>query len=722
MDTNMQTLNGFRPTPIALLCSVLLSAPAFAADKSETQEKEMEVLTVVGAKSQPMSYKASDMSTATGMKLSFLETPQSVTAVTAKAIEDQQLNSVIDVMTSVAGINARPSDNDRYSISARGISVSSILYDGVATTYDTRFNYGDNLMDSALYERIEVVRGATGLMLGAGSPSAAINLVRKRPTAEFQGNVSLSSGSWDMLRGVVDLSGGLNQDASIRGRVVLAYQDRENWQHRYEQQRQTLYGILEADLGANTLLTLGSDFQHTRPEGTMSGGLPLFDSDGNRTNYDRHVSTAPSWASAKTDALNGFVTLEHHFNPDWSLKGSYIYGDNSLEFDVLWPTGNPDPVTNEGMVPGSLAFIDGSRTQHTFDLKLSGNFNAFGRNHQLVAGANQQKQDFANPYYGALGAKPPLGDFGQPGFDYPKPQWSDQVLYGSWGETKQQAVYVASQLELTDALSMVLGGRLDNWETDQDNFGAKHDYKVDSEFTCYLGLTYALSDEYALYANYTDIFTPQSKVQADGRYLDPIKGSNYEAGIKASLFDEALDLSLAAFEIRQDNVGEQTGENLPNSTIPIYRSVDGTKTRGFEFEVNGSINDNWDLYLGYTQFDTEDPKGQKINTTNPERQLKLFTTYEFDGWLHGLQLGAGVNWQSRIYSQVSKPDKSKVEVEQSSYALVKLMARYKFNEQLSLRANLDNALDKSYYSQLGFYNQFQYGAPRNFSVTLDYRF
>ncbi len=186
MDTNMQTLNGFRPTPIALLCSVLLSAPVFAADKSETQEKEMEVLTVVGAKSQPMSYKASDMSTATGMKLSFLETPQSVTAVTAKAIEDQQLNSVIDVMTSVAGINARPSDNDRYSISARGISVSSILYDGVATTYDTRFNYGDNLMDSALYERIEVVRGATGLMLGAGSPSAAINLVRKRPTAEFQ--------------------------------------------------------------------------------------------------------------------------------------------------------------------------------------------------------------------------------------------------------------------------------------------------------------------------------------------------------------------------------------------------------------------------------------------------------------------------------------------------------------------------------------------------------
>ncbi|WP_411161968.1 TonB-dependent siderophore receptor [Idiomarina sp. HP20-50] len=720
MDINMQPSHYFRPTPIALFCSVLMCAPAFATDKSEA--KELEILTVVGTQSEPMSYKASDMSTATGMNLSFLETPQSVTAVTAKAINDQQLNSVIDVMTSVAGVNARPSDNDRYSVSARGISVSSILYDGVPTTYDTRFNYGDNLMDSALYERVEIVRGATGLMLGAGSPSAAINLVRKRPTTNFQGNISISGGSWDMLRSVIDLSGGLNQNASVRGRIVLAYQDKDSWQDRYEQQRQTLYGILEADLGTNTLLTLGSDFQHTKPEGTMSGGLPLFYSDGNRTDYDRHVSTAPSWASAETNALNSFVTLEHHFNSDWRLKGSYIYGDNSLEYDVLWPTGNPDPVSNEGMIPGSMAFIDGSRTQHTIDLKLTGSFNAFGRNHQLVAGTNQQEQNFANPYYSALGPKPTLGDFSKSNFDYPRPQWSDEVLYGSWGETTQQAVYVASQLELSTALSVVLGGRLDNWETDQDNFGATHDYKIDNEFTGYLGLTYALSEAYALYANYTDIFTPQSKVKTDGSYLDPIKGINYEAGIKATLFGDALDLSLAGFEIRQDNVGEQTGETLPNSTIPIYRGVDDTQTRGFEFEANGSINKNWDIYLGYTQFETEDPYGERINTINPEQQLKLFTGYEFDGWLNGLRIGAGVNWQSHIYNQVSKPDNSTAEVEQGSYALVKLMARYKINKQLSLRANLDNALDKSYYSQLGFYNQFQYGAPRNFSVTLSYRF
>ncbi|WP_301563165.1 TonB-dependent siderophore receptor [Pseudoalteromonas sp. KG3] len=295
-------------------------------------------------------------------------------------------------------------------------------------------------------------------------------------------------------------------------------------------------------------------------------------------------------------------------------------------------------------------------------------------------------------------------------------------MYGSWGETKQQAIYLASDIELTDSLSMVIGGRIDNWETDQDNFGTIHDYEVDNEFTSYVGATYAIGQNVSLYANYTDIFTPQSRVQADGSYLDPVKGKNYEAGIKASLFEEALDTSLSVFEIRQDNVGEATGETLPGTTVPIYRGIDGTKTQGFEFEANGSINEQWNVYFGYSQFETKDPDGEKITTTSPKHQVKLFTTYELDNWVNGLQLGAGVNWQSEIHRDVTKPDRSSVEVSQQSYGLVRLMARYNVNDQLTLRANLDNAFDKRYYSQLGSYNQFQYGAPRNFSITAQYSF
>lgn len=80
--------------------------------------------------------------------------------------------------------------------------------------------------------------------------------------------------------------------------------------------------------------------------------------------------------------------------------------------------------------------------------------------------------------------------------------------------------------------------------------------------------------------------------------------------------DESLDMSLSVFEIRQDNVGERTGDVLPGTTIPVYREVNGTKTQGFEFESTGKITDDWNIYFGYTQFSTDDPKGNRINTTS----------------------------------------------------------------------------------------------------------
>ena len=394
-----------------LLCG--LSANAHAETKTD-----IEKLTIVGE--QNSGYKVSSMSSATGLDLSHLQTPQSVIAITSEFMADQQLNSAIEAITSVTGINAREADNGKYSISARGISVTSILYDGIATTYDTRFNYGDNLTDTAIYERIEVVRGATGLMLGAGNPSAAINLIRKRPTVQNQVKFTASVGSWQNYRGLVDVSGSLNSSETVRARAVLAYQDQQSYQDRFSQEKTTLYGIVEADLTDSTLLTVAIDNQKTTPKGTMSGGLPIFYSDGSRTNYDRETSTAPSWSSSTTDALNSFIKIEHYFNANWQLSASYIYGNNELEYDVFWATGHPDAQTNIGMTPGSLNFIDAKRIQRTYEIELTGRFNWLGQSHQAMFGYNSQEQDFATPYFPGQEKAEIIGDFTAPNYDYPK--------------------------------------------------------------------------------------------------------------------------------------------------------------------------------------------------------------------------------------------------------------------------------------------------------------
>lgn len=698
------------------LVGLLLSAVS-TQTLAHTSE-DIERLTVIGE--QANGYKVNSMSSATGLELSHLQTPQSTIAITSDFMADQQLNTAIEAITSVTGINAREADNGKFSISARGISVTSILYDGIATTYDTRFNYGDNLTDTAIYDRIEIVRGATGLMLGAGNPSAAINLIRKRPTANTQINLTASLGSWDNYRAMVDVSGSINNSESIRGQAVVAYQDRHSYQDRFSQTSQTLYGIIEADLSNSTLLTLAVDNQSTTPKGTMSGGLPIFYSDGSRTAYDRGASTAQDWASSRTDALNAFIRLEHYFNANWQLTANYVYGDNDLDYDVFWVKGEPDPINNTGMKPGSINYIDANRTQDTYEVELNGRFNWLGQSHQLLFGYNTQEQQFSTPYYASEQSDYIIGDFTDSSYSIAKPNWQSEAAYGSYGTTKQDALYVAAQLNITDALSLIVGSRLNQWQTNQDNFGRMHDYKISDELTNYFGATYELTQSWALYANYTDIFTPQSRVDKNGNYLSPIEGKNYELGIKASVLDERLDISLSGFKIYQDNVGEYTGDTIAETLQAIYKPIDGTLTQGYELEINGKLTDNWNAYFGYTHSKGEKPDNTVLNTTNPKDQFKLFTSYQLSGALDNLKVGGGYRWQSNSYDEVNNPVYGAVEVNQPSYGIASLMANYQMNEQLSVSLNIDNLFDKHYYSQIGFYNQYRYGKPRSFSLQLKY--
>ncbi|MFX4243377.1 TonB-dependent siderophore receptor, partial [Aliarcobacter butzleri] len=101
---------------------------------------------------------------------------------------------------------------------------------GVPTT-----SFGDftGVESSDIYESIQVTRGSTGLTNGSGNPAASINYIRKKPTKEFQGNAKVSYGSWDTYKGTIDISGGLNSNDSIRGRLIASYGEGDNQQDRY---------------------------------------------------------------------------------------------------------------------------------------------------------------------------------------------------------------------------------------------------------------------------------------------------------------------------------------------------------------------------------------------------------------------------------------------------------------------------------------------------------
>ncbi|MCX7506058.1 TonB-dependent receptor plug domain-containing protein [Delftia tsuruhatensis] len=152
--------------------------------------------------------------------------PQSISVITRQRMDDQNLHTVDDVLASTTGITMYDSPMGGRYVYSRGFRVDTYQFDGVnrAFYYPQADNFTSN---AATLDRVEVVRGATGLLQGAGSPSAAINMVRKRPLAERQLEVSASVGSWNNLRSEIDATGPLNEAGlHVSGAYPLADTDR----------------------------------------------------------------------------------------------------------------------------------------------------------------------------------------------------------------------------------------------------------------------------------------------------------------------------------------------------------------------------------------------------------------------------------------------------------------------------------------------------------------
>ncbi|MEV9526819.1 TonB-dependent receptor plug domain-containing protein [Aliarcobacter butzleri] len=216
------------------------------------------------------SYTTGSMNTATKLDLSIRETPQSVSVVTQQQIEDMGLQDITDVVNSVTGLSSNNLDSERNSYSARGFGINNYQIDGVTTTYESGFMTGETSQDLTMYDRVEIVRGSTGLLTGAGNPSATINLVRKHANSkEFKGDVSLQGGSWDKYKGTLDVQTPLDEKGNVRARIATSYEEKKSFIDYYENKKTVLYGVVDADITDNTRVSLGTSYQKNDPKGSM---------------------------------------------------------------------------------------------------------------------------------------------------------------------------------------------------------------------------------------------------------------------------------------------------------------------------------------------------------------------------------------------------------------------------------------------------------------------
>lgn len=657
-----------------------------------------------------------------GLPLPLRETPQSVTVVTRQRIEDQNMTSLVDVLGNTPGISVQNYDAERYSFNSRGFPISNYMYDGIPTAFDVGYAGGESSADPIIYDRIEVVRGATGLLTGAGDPSASVNLVRKHATSrEFKADLSVGAGTQDTYRTTADLQTPLNESGSVRGRIVTAYQKNHSYLDNYENEKRVFYGVIDADLTSKTTLSLGFNYQKNDPKGSSWGGFPLWYSDGSRTNWRRSLNTGADWSSWGSTTQGAFLQLEQRFDSGWNIQAVASHSKNEMDGKLLYLYGYPDRTTGLGVNPSPSWYL-GDRKQNSFDVKASGPFDLFGRRHELVVGASANRQ-YADFDYRAGLNPTAIGNFLQWDGSYPEPAWGEPITATRY-TTKQAGAYTALRMNLADPLKLIVGGRYSSWKTDSVGFGGGSRYSFDKNaFTPYAGLLLDLNENYTAYASYTEIFNPQSYQDRNGGWLDPLEGKSYELGLKGEWLEGKLNASAAVFQVDQNNVAqEDTGYLVPGTPNAAYRAAQGTRTRGVDLETSGEVMPGWNVAAGWSQWTGRDGEGNAIQTNQPRRLVRLFTTYRLPNAWNKLTVGGGVNWQSGNYTDVTNPSGQTERVSQGSYAIANLMARYVINNNLSAQLNVNNVFDRKYYSQIGFYGQGAWATGRTAMLTMRYQY
>ena len=688
------------------------------------------------------SYTTGVTTTATKLNLSLRETPQSVSVMTRQRIDDQNLSSIGSVLEQTPGINVQSPGSDRLYVFARGLAVDNYQYDGMPTT-SFAFSQAlpQALSDMAIYDHIEVLRGASGLLSGTGDPSGTINMVRKKPTSTFQGYVSAGLGSWDQYRTEVDVSGPLTPTGNLRGRAVAAYQQGNSFTDHLQQEKTILYGVMEADLNDSTLLTVGAEYLYNDPRGFSTTGLPLLDNKGNRLHTSRSDNPASRDSSNRQESVNAFASIEHKLANDWALKVSAnsLYGTREYDSIIVGTsTGFVNAQTGNGL---SYTATKGDNTQEQkgLDIMLSGPYQLMGREHELVVGFNYQSYENRRNGFGNLLANGTSnnGVSGKPVNIYSWDNYAPTAAYNFNRENDdidqwQNGTYLATRLKPTDDLSVILGARVSNYRYDallHYNVASLVPYstddaiRVNGKVTPYAGVVYDLTPNHSVYASYTSIFKPQPYRDTAGHLLDPREGDNYEIGLKSDYYGGRLNTAIALFEVDLKNDAIANGL-IAGSDIQTAYLAEKTKTRGIDMEVSGELLPDWNLNASYSHSVVKDADNKRVKTIIPTDMLKVWTTYRLPGELDRLTVGGGVNWQSAIHMTVDSwqlPAPAKVK--QGEYATVGLMARYQLTPQWSTTATLNNLFDKKYISSLDEnFRSGSYGAPRNVMLTTKYAF
>lgn len=658
---------------------------------SADQEKETSTGPVIG-------YRAKRASTATKTDTLLSETPQAVTVVTSQQITDQGATNLQDALGYAAGVrsDAYGLDSRTDSVRVRGANPDNYL-DGLREAYG--YYTSRTRADPYTLERLEVLRGPSGMLFGAGTAAGVINMVSKRPQAEAQREVGVQYGSHGRKQFQVDLTGPLTQDGEWLYRLVALKRSSDTQVDYVPDDRSLVAPSLTWRPSAATALTLQALWQKDK-SGSTSQFFPwegtLLPNPNGRLPTNRFIGEPGDYYNSERKTL-GWL-FEHKFNDSWTVRQNFRVSSNENnnryhygDFFTSPGSWGSDPVAKRRL--GRINDSSLTRNRITaLDNHAQGHFSTGALQHTLLFGA-----DFArhreNVWSGATVSE----------IDAYAPVYGNLLVPDRTAlprtTQRQTGLYVQDQM------------KWDHWIV---TAGLRHDKAVagaegspeekSTATTKRLGLMYAFPSGWSPYVSYSESFTPQAAIK--GRLFKPLRGEQWELGLKYEPAGRALAFSAALYDLREKN---QIASPLPD----VYTQVGATRTKGLELEVKGPVTPNLELvaHYNYTELD-------KQLEGLPKHQASAWAKYRFSiAGLNGFSAGAGVRWMGAFNDQQGGGNGPQI----PSAALLDLMFAYD-TANWRYAVNINNATDKTYFSTCLARGDCWYGARRNVVASATYRF
>ncbi len=675
--------------------------------------------------------------------------PQSVTVVTEKLIDDRNLDTLKDVLHNTAGITFLAAEGGEEDIRLRGFSL--------AGTGDI---FVDGMRDPAFYERdtfandrIELLRGSASMLFGRGSTGGAVNQVTKLARTIDSHEVTTTLGSHDYRRIVGDFNLHTGENAALRLNAMATTADNNGAGGSIDKKGLALnyrWGIGTAD-------EFSASLYHLDNRNGINYGLPWIRPTASSPASEAGLMTRldpDAYYGLASDRNKGTATYAtfshtHRFQDNGELRtqirrGSYdrnqrsgairFAGTNSSANN---PLTNPDSVGLANLSDATVLNRGTHNKIQDFDslylqTDLSRKFDSYGLKHAVLAGvdmAREKKTVYAvrNSSQGGVDINKPQTTIGSPG-DGAWVDESSRVLgvnnrftSTSWG------VYAQDLVEVVPHWKVLAGLRYDNMIGSYDNFnlnnGTVASYKQQiSEWSKRAGILYQPSDRHSFHLSYGTSFNTSGDTysySALSANTPPEASTNLELGANIDSADKRFTTRLALFRSTKTNERNTDPDNAATAML-----LSGKRhTAGVEVDFSGHLSSRWEVYVSYmwqpiAKIDVAAPtagagerEGERPWLT-PKHSGTVWTTYQITPQL---RLGGGVNFRS-----AQSPNRNPGWLA-PGYATVDLMAEYLINEQLTLKANLNNVGNKLYADAL-YSGHYVPGAGRTLQLSLSAKF